>query len=285
MTDSWEKLEKEDLYERIQELKEGKKKKEKLQRRLWKTCQLCGFESKTYNQAETHFMTDHSQRYGNCFIEFLSAYIKSVQKIRSELDQKADKIIEEDLKKELLHRALIEPQKTVDQLSKFTLEIARSEAQEIRGELEKGYCRACGQTAPFVKKTTEEFCEGEIEDADYTVLDHWNTMESLGDENLGSENHRKLREYYRKMEILSKGKNPYKESEQLSKDTPIAKDTDTHLVPRVTESSELHKEDLSKEEKLEKAVKKLDPLILLFPEELAEKLKEKKKNKLARKTR
>jgi len=133
------------LRNKYLELKEEKEeeKKEKLEKRLWKTCQLCGSEFKSYEEAETHYLTDHSERYGDNFKEFLSAYARTVKKIRSELDQKADKILEEDLKKEVFHRALIEPQKTRDDLSKFTLEICRSEYQEIRDEIEKGYCRCC----------------------------------------------------------------------------------------------------------------------------------------------
>ena len=263
------------LRDKYVELKEGKEaeEKEKLEKRLWKTCQLCGSEFKTYDEAETHYQTDHSERYGDNFIEFLSAYAKAVLKIRSELDEKADKILEEDLKKEVFHRALIEPQKTKDQLSKFTLDIARSEAQEINGEIEKGYCRVCNLGVPFVKKEDEE---GNIIQSDNSVEDHWNTQIELG-----SEPHRKLREYYRKMEALSKGKNPYKESEQLSKDSTKKEKVDTALMKSTTESSIETKEELTKSNLPDKN------LLKIFSEEVYSELseKQKKEHKLARKTR
>ena len=283
--EQWEKENEEKKKKRIKKLRESfspkikeelrkkeKKEVEKLTKKLWKSCQICGFESKTYDEAETHYLEDHSKRYGANFKEFLSAFVRTVQKIRKELDQKADQIIEEDLKKEVFHRSLIEgSQKTRDDLSKMTIVFAQKAYEELCHEWDtQQRCSLCKQSVPFAKEI-----DARTEDVlawDYSVRDHINTMIKKGDTE-----HTELAKYFNKMRALSQGKNPYKESEQLS----TKKDkVDIALMKSTTESSTETKEELTKSNLPDKN------LLKIFSEEVCTELsKKKKKHKLARKTR
>jgi len=80
------------------------------------------------------------------------------------------------------------------------------------------------------------------------------------------------------MRALSKGKNPYEESEQLSKDTPQKEDTDTALMKSTTEPSTETKEELAKNLPDKN-------LLTIFSEEVYTELSKKKKKELRRKTR
>ena len=253
--------------------KKEKKEVEKLTKKLWKSCQVCGFESKTYEEAEKHYIEDHSKRYGDNFKEFLSAFVRTVQKIRKELDQKADKILEEDLRKEVLQRALIEPQKTRDDLSKMTIYLAQNAYEELCHEWDtQQRCSLCKQSVPFAKEidaSTEDVLSW-----DYSVRDHINTMIRKGDKE-----HAELAKYFNKMRALSKGKNPYKESEELSKEATKKEKVDLALLKSTTESSTETKEELAKSNLPDKN------LLTIFSEEVYADLSKKKKKELRRKTR
>lgn len=258
----------------LSEKAEVERKLEGIYHYLWEKCPICGFQSKTYDQAKTHFITEHSKKYGKDFDSFLKHYKRYTQKLVDRIDKETEKRLQKDFDAEMFQKALTEDVSQRDDLSNMTIVLAKKAYEELNHEWDEQLrCSQCKLSVPFVKKMNDS--TGEIEEWDNSVREHINTQIRLGDTA-----HTELAKYYNKMRALSEGKNPYTESEQLSKDTPIKEDADTALMKSSTESSELHKEELS-----ESKEDKIPYLVKVFSKEMKEKLSKKKKHKLARKTR